>query len=187
MENAAEIQYEIDANDLTTFYVYNLRNNPKFKWFRTLMSWSWIGIGIIFLILAIVADPLLKTGIFIAIIAGLLGLYCLFWGIFFFKISNKFLLTKIYARMYAKPNRIAGHHRVSINSDGITDINDVGQNITHWNGIQWFANTDKYLFLASHDNSIINVVPMRAFTDENSFNQFVETASYYYENTKAKR
>jgi hypothetical protein len=51
--------------------------------------------------------------------------------------------------MYAKPNKITGKHQLSINSDGTTDINEVGQNITHWNGIIWFAYTDKYLFLVS--------------------------------------
>jgi hypothetical protein len=83
--------------------------------------------------------------------------------------------------MYAKPNKITGKHQLSINSDGTTDINEVGQNITHWNGIIWFAYTDKYLFLAGSDNTIINIVPKKAFNNETSFNQFVETAKAYYE------
>ena len=181
MENKVEIQYEIDANDLTAFYVYNFQNNPKFKWFRIILSRVLIGLGIFLLILAFLSEPLFEESLSFAIVTGLLGLYCLFIGIFSFKISNKLFLTKIYKRMYAKPNKITGKHQLSINSDGTTDINEVGQNITHWNGIIWFAYTDKYLFLASSDNTIINIVPKRAFNNDTSFNQFVETAKAYYE------
>ena len=83
--------------------------------------------------------------------------------------------------MYAKPNRITGTHHLSISADGITDINEIGQNRTHWNGISWFADTNKYLFLASSDNTIIDIVPKRAFANETSFNQFIETAKSYYQ------
>jgi hypothetical protein len=182
VENKSEILYQIDENDLTTFYVYNSQHNPKLKWFRIIFSRALFGFGILLFIMAILGELLFDEGLSFAIIFGILGLYSLLFGIFSFKISNKFLLNKMYKRMYAKPNRISGKHRLSINSDGITDINEVGQNITHWNGISWFASTDKYLFLVGSDNTVINIVPKRAFDNETNFSQFVEIAKTYYEN-----
>jgi hypothetical protein len=181
VENQSEIQYEIDANDLTAFYVYNFQNNPKLKWFRIAMSWSLIGLGILLLIFAVISILSFDESQTVTIALVLFGLYCLFFGIFSFKISNKLFLANIYKRMYAKPNRISGKHRLSINSECTTDINEVGQNITRWNGISWFAFTDKYLFLVGSDNTIINIVPKRAFNNETSFNQFIVTAKSYYE------
>lgn len=190
MENKDGIQYEIDADDLIAFYAYNQEYNPKVKHLRRRLFIISIVCALSLIIVAIVTIIFTNVGVIFGIILGFLGVYCLVIAIFVgttlgYKIFKRSLI-KQYQKKYSMPNRITGKHKLSISSDGIVDVNDVGQNTTNWNGIGWVASNGKYLVLTGADNSIVNIVPSRAFSNEISFNQFVETAKSYYEKNSKK-
>jgi hypothetical protein len=175
------VEYELNLDDVKAHLLYSFNHNPKMKRTRNLMSRITIPLAIVVIILALI---IVLTGgkrdISAAVIVGACGVYLLLFSIFYRKFTLWIIsrsLMKVYGQ---RPNRIAGKHQLSVTPDAVIDINEIGQSTTHWNGIEWFASNDQYLFL-SFRYSIFYIVPRRAFPSEGAFNQFVEAAKSYYQ------
>jgi len=98
----------------------------------------------------------------------------------FFPILTRILILKVANRNYRiEPNKTTGKHKLSISMDSVTDSSNEGESTTHWNAIEWIESTDQYLFMMVQD-SVPHIVPRRAFTDEQAFKRFVDTAEAYH-------
>lgn len=110
----------------------------------------------------------------------MMGIFFILMGFFYYKLFAT-LTSRLSAKMYKRDlNSIVGKHSLSISPDGITDNNEIGQNTIKWKGVVLLESNERYLFVLNYGSNGI-IVPKRAFPDESSFNQFVETAKSYYQ------
>jgi hypothetical protein len=186
VEDKAEIQYELDLNDIKSYLDYTWNNSKKQRRMRKIIRIFFVSVGVLFIIAAIVLPLIGQLSASIAIILGLVGLYSIFFGIFWIEFWKRTIYKQTIKMYNRKPNTMIGKHQLSITSEGITDINDIAQSNMHWGGISWYANNDQYLFFSGYVNNVY-IIPRRAFVDETSFNQFVETAKSYYQKTILKK
>ena len=172
MENKAEIQYELDLNDVKSYLDYSWNNMGYRRALKILRI-----LGIIFgsiLIISAITFPILGQGDTSTSIAlGIVGLFVTIFNFFGIEFWTRIIyqpMIKVYGR---RPNSVIGKHHLSITPDGINDVNEIGQTSTHWNGIHRYAKNDQYLFLYGYVNTFY-IIPKRAFPDETNFNQFIE-------------
>lgn len=184
MESPANIQYELNLDDLKAYLAYQYVKNPKVIRSQKLMLRICLPLSIFCLIMAILLAFSAKD-IFLSIIVGIIAISGIFYSIYFVKFMLR-IINQAANRTYGqKPSRVIGKHWLLISSDGMTDVTDIGQSTTRWNGIDWFASNEKYLFLVVRGSNFY-IIPKNAFSNESSFNQFVETAKSYYQKDKSQ-
>lgn len=179
MENKAEIQYELDLNDVKSYLDYSW-NKTGYR--RALKILRILGIifGLIMVVIAIIFLISGQVDTSTSIVVGIVGIFVSLFNFFGIEFWRRIIYQPIIRGYSRKPNTIIGKHHLSITSDGISDVNEIGQTSTPWKGIHRYANNDQYLFLYGYFKTFF-IVPRRAFPNEASFNQFVEVVKSYYE------
>jgi YcxB-like protein len=178
MENKAEIYYELGPNDVKSYLDYTWNNSKKSRSARKLIRILGVTIGLLAVISAIILPLSGQLDIFTSVVLGIVGLYVILFAIFWVETWKRIIYRPVMRGYSRKPNTVIGKHRLSITPDGINDVNEIGQMSTHWNGIHRYASNDQFLFLYGYVNTFY-IVPRRAFPDERSFNQFIETVKFY--------
>jgi hypothetical protein len=178
-----DIKFDLTLDDVKAYVSCLHTRYPKLKRSQKLISLVQIVAGVLvlalsFLLMAMVRDDssVRTIGIFMII----LGLWFIVFGAFYPKYS-RWSIYRTLARVYSeKPQRVLGLHELSISPAAISDKTGVGQNNVSWNGIDWFASTDKYLFLLVR-GTFVFMIPARAFSSKEAFDRFVQTAKGYYQ------
>jgi len=83
-----------------------------------------------------------------------------------------------------KANDVTGKHRISISNEELVDINNSGKVVTPWNKVDNVILDKEYAFLVLPGPRAY-IVPKRAFSNEESFHQFVEQAKTYFKSGKS--
>ncbi len=175
-----DIEYALDIDDLKAFINYYYDHNPKIKRSLTRLRNVTLPLGILFIVVPSVFAILAMLNIWVAIFLGLMGIYFILLGIFW-PLYLRYNALKSTAKIDgSKPHRIVAKHKLSVNSEAVTDNSDAGTFSTKWDSIDWLASDAQYLYLQTRRNSFY-IIPQRTFTDESSFIHFVETAKAYFE------
>lgn len=179
-----DIDYKLTTEDVTQFLLYYYDHSPRRLYIRKLKKWSLIFITFVALLAAIVLLVFFDKQ-FLAFVWTLCGVALL---TFIYLIVSPSLLRKAFKRTVVKAysrekNKLMGKHKVSIFTDGITDVTDTGETTTRWNAIDWIATADHYLFITAQ-SSIPYIIPASAFKDKTFFLQFVQKAQSYYKASK---
>ena len=177
MEYKAEIQYELDLNDVRSYLDYSL-NKKKYR--RALKILRILGIifGPLLVISAVIFLISRQVDIPTSIGLGIVGLIVTLFNFFGIEFWTRIIYQPVIKGYTRKPNTVIGKHHLSITSEGINDVNEIGQTRTRWNGISRSANNDQYLFLYGYYKTFY-IIPRSAFPNETSFNQFIEVVKSY--------
>ena len=140
---------------------------------------SLIGLAVASLILVFFPEyNLLAIALFV--ISALLFL----WAIFYYMIVRKVFRKSVVRNNSWGMNKLTGKHNLSITPDNVTHRNNLIESTNPWSDVEWIKSTDKYLFIKVHGLGPY-IVPKRAFTNEEEFKLFIDTARTYYESAKA--
>ena len=174
------IEYNVEIDDLVAFNLYYLNHSTHAQKqisnsivFYADISFFLFAMGLVFV----------KNNLALSIIL--------------FALSSSFLLFAISVKPTSKKNiqkhvreinsnvkhNYAGKHVFSITPEYIKDIHESGEVIRHWDIIDNIDTTDQYLFIILKPGSSAFIVPKKAFNDDASFNQFVETAKEYHQSS----
>lgn len=100
-----------------------------------------------------------------------------------YRYSNSTIRRKIRKQLsnfYDKgSDGVTGKHRFMISQDGVTDVVDMGQQISKWGVIEDIVYTDKYIFLVMAGGASAHIIPKIAFTDNTQMKQFLVDAEEY--------
>jgi hypothetical protein len=179
MGNIKNIDYEINLDDIKAYLTLNYDDNPKIKQSRKRMFRLILPMGILVIILAVTNYFMDKESPLFAVIIGIIGIFCVLLSLFLIKIVRGAVVLLPLIVFRQRPNKAAGNHKLTISADAVNDISEVGESTTNWKGISWFNSNNKYLFLSVHGGDFY-IIPRRAFPDDASFMQFIDTAQEYY-------
>lgn len=175
-----DIEYTLDIDDLKAFIYYYYGHNPKIKRSLAQLRNITMPLGILFIVVPVTFVILAMLNVWVAIFAGLMGIYFILLGIFWPKYLRYNMLKSTAKIDGYKPHRVVGKHKLTITSESVIDNSDAGQFSTKWDGIDWLVSDAGYLYLQTRRNTFY-IIPQKAFPDASSFTHFVETARSYYE------
>ncbi|MFH0769584.1 MAG: YcxB family protein [Chloroflexota bacterium] len=180
-----KIEYEVKRDDVLAFHLFNYEHSPILGRARRLMRFMLLPSIILMLLSSIVSVAIFgRNYISFAVGVGFFTVLILIYYIFSPPLIRKGF-TKIVERDYGRgKDKLTRKHKLSISSETVTDITDMGESTTHWDTIEWIASTDQHLFMAVRGSGP-HIVPRRAFTNEEAFKQFVDTVNTYYQVTEA--
>ncbi|MFC1989144.1 YcxB family protein [Chloroflexota bacterium] len=181
------MEYELITDDVLAFYLYNHEYNPQLEHARKLLRrMLLVSSAFEFLVAIILLVVFGEQQLLLAVFIMAFAILTLLWYIFSPSIFRKILKREVTRKYGQSQNKLAGKHKLSITSDAVTDINDMGESKTRWNAIEYVASTDQYLFMLGSDlNPYPYIVPRSTFTDESAFSQFVDTAKTYHQSARA--
>jgi hypothetical protein len=180
------IQYVLNLDDVIAYHSYLWEHNTKIKQTYTVMTRILIAFGIVLLVLTVIDVRVLNADIWVAVVNGVLGVCAILFAAFWPKLWRRITMRSIMKRYSRKPPRVIGKHELSITSEGVTDIDEIEPSFARWDEIVLLASNGKYLFLLTSGPNF-HIVPQRAFSDQASFGQFVETAKRYYRGAKPQQ
>jgi hypothetical protein len=181
------IEYSIELTDIEAFTRFTFDRIPLIRKRVSKARFICTSFGVFFLLFGLL---LLNSGKTISIL--------------FFSASAVFFVYILIAKLLAKKthakrvrtvynsNDYTGKHTFTITPEFIKDIRTTGHSTTSWAGIFMVGVTDQHLFIILKQglSAVLTprlcgfIVPKRAFPDDASFNQFIETANKYFEASK---
>jgi hypothetical protein len=183
-EKQARVIYKLTGEDIVASQPYisgesSITGHQRKLARLSLIVASLIGLAVASLILVFFPEyNLLAIALFV--ISALLFL----WAIFYYMIVRKVFRNSVVRNNAWGMNKLTGKHNLSITPDNVTCINNLIESTNPWSDVEWIKSTDKYLFIKVHGLGPY-IVPKRAFTNEEEFKLFIDTARTYYESAKA--
>jgi hypothetical protein len=106
--------------------------------------------------------------------------YALFL-LFVFPIYYRWSVERTTRKLYAEgQNKGAlGNHLVSLDSEGVLEISDVGESRTAWSGIEKVEENEAYIFLYTGSLQA-HVIPKQAFLSGSEAAEFLQLARSYH-------
>jgi membrane protein YqaA with SNARE-associated domain len=177
-ENECNVEYELTSQDVLNFLLYNYEKSPKLGQTRRVLRRVFLIISpvellIAFVLLVTIGSDYFPFVIALVVFAGLSLIYYFLHPFLWRRIFKK--AVKDHVR---DQNKLTGKHILSITPDSVTDSTDMGKSTSRWQAIEWIASNDQYLFITVRGSGPV-IVPRRAFTDDVSFQQFVNTVTAY--------
>ncbi|MBN1191830.1 MAG: YcxB family protein [Dehalococcoidales bacterium] len=167
-----KVEFNLNLDDLETYNLYYLKHVPRYidRDRNRLIAYLLAGIFIVVGIFSLVFSDI-PTGI-IVIVGGIL---LLFYYVYRFSTARlRRIVRQELNRAYGKgPNDVIGKHILTISPDGITDITDMGESITHWRMIEKVIDQEQFIFLTMIGGMKAHIIPKKAFMDDASLNQFL--------------
>lgn len=181
VEEAKDISYEyvLNYDDLIKVVQFDYYHSDQNRRIVEFSRPALIYLIIIEVLLAVIFGILLHNqwspfAIFSGAVAVLTFVYYIFISIYRQKFIRK-IITEKYEQYLSS---LISKHRISLSSDGISDLCDSAKSKIAWRNINYLTSTNKWLFIAVKD-SIPIIVPIRAFADKETFQKFVELAKIY--------
>jgi|Deesub1362A_J573_1020465.scaffolds.fasta_scaffold31039_1 hypothetical protein len=171
-----EVEYSISLKDWEDFNLYHFHHSPSLRrlYYVTLTLGGFIGGALLFFLIFYFSKNLVESLIFT-------GIYAL---------AFIFLVPQLYLRNLRKSIRkmlqegenkgAIGRHRLTITPEGVIEKTDFNETKTAWSSVEKIAVTENgiYIYMSS---IAAYIVPKRAFSSKEAFNEFVQTLKQYYE------
>ncbi len=175
-----DVEYELTEEDMHAFTTNQAKHSVGPTWKNVNQVGRWVIGALIFtwIVSLIVRDPAIQS-ILQTVTLLLLGA----WVGIVLSALDVLRVTRNSVRNFFKDARnrfLIGPRRLSITADGLTIHSEGFRDYLPWSGVIDLAVTDTHVFVY---NGSINaqVVPKRAFQDEQHFQEFVQLAKRYYE------
>jgi hypothetical protein len=185
--NTNEIKVECDVNidDITAWNYYYLQNNAQSKRNLKLIRFVFMPIMAVLFILGVVLllmDILMPHGEMSATNVVLILIGGGGFLVYLFYLNNiRDNLRKTINKMYSQgKNDVVGPQKYSISSEGVRDTNELSEGIVKWEAVENVVQTGNHLFITIRPNKSF-IIPKRAFSDDASFNQFVQDVRTIFE------
>jgi len=180
------IIYELSPADIMAYQMSSGINSRQFIRNRNvlrrliLFTSTFLIFVAVFIILYFQSDQFLFS---VSICIIVLSVFTLLWMIISPPLLRRFAWQVIRKTYSEGKNKLIGKHRLLINKEGVKDTTDMGDSMTRWDAITNISSDDKYLFIAARASDTY-IIPRNAFTDDSSFQNFIETANAYHDNVK---
>jgi hypothetical protein len=167
-----QVQYQLNIDDIVAFSLHYSRTSKNAR--RRIRRSQ--ALGIIAAIAVALAWP--RWGFEVRILYPLgYALFLLFGFPFYYRWSVERHTRKLYA---AGQNKGAlGNHIISLDSEGVLEISDVGESRTTWSGIEKVEENEAYIFLFTGSLQA-HMIPKRAFLSESEATEFFRLAQAYH-------
>jgi hypothetical protein len=185
LEKEKRIKYELDIDDVLVFYSYHYQRPPLGR-SRIFRRYILLGSAPIFIIIAAVLWLFMDEQSILTVTVMIMGVLGLFYGIFSPLFTRKLLRSGVLKTYGQGKNRLIGKHEFSINPTEMKDKTDMGETTTCWDAIDYVEATDQYIFLTVRGSGHY-IVPKKAFSNNEAFKQFAETATAYYQVSVAQQ
>jgi hypothetical protein len=182
-----EISYVLTEADLAAFVRYHGSRTPGGRWRRWITLLVMCGIffvGYLVLVFSMSVDPSptsksapTKSRSHIPEIVG---------GVLFLGILALFVARIFWPRVrlsQADRERLLGPQRIAITPEAVLVESRFASGRTVWRGVHQVGATATHVFIFMSTKTAF-VVPRRAFVDEDSFEEFIETARHYWRNAR---
>jgi hypothetical protein len=172
-------EYELSSDDVLSFHLYNYEQSPTLgRALKLIRRISLIAIAVVLFAAVILGTAFDKQYFPLVLVLCAFALIILLYYLFSPSLVRQ-SIGRVVARDYSQgQDKLTGKHKVSITADSVTDITDMGESTTRWQAVEWIVSTDQHLFMAVRGSGPY-IVPRRAFNDDASFRQFVDTAKGY--------
>jgi hypothetical protein len=175
------IDYELTDEDIKALYFYIQESFPKTRKLKNVIRRGILVAFIVEVSISIVAVLILgRKGVPYAIIGGISSAVTI---LYYFLIPS---LPRIgfnfnFSNNYGpEQNFQLGKHIINLSSNGIVDTTNIKESITPWSLVDKMEYTERYLFIIGHKISSC-IIPKRAFSNEQEFDQFAKTAKYFFQ------
>ncbi len=173
------VEYEQNIDDVLAYNFHYLEQSPQLGHARKQMRHI-VPVTIAFsLLIAIILEVLFGKQLLPFVVAiGVIMVLTFLWSVVSPLLMRK-VVRRTVSRKYARGrNKLIGNHRLSISSDSVIDITDMGKSTIRWSDVTYVASNAQYLFVSVRASEPY-IVPRRAFASEEAFKQFVEAVKAY--------
>jgi hypothetical protein len=167
-----EISYQGASDDLRAFLLFVWRSNADVQRHRKRMRIVLAIISAIILVLAGISWLWLRQ---VKLTVTIIVLAIVLYPYYRFSLNTmKRAFLRSLGRVYERsPNKLLGHHRVSLSMEGLLDTNEAGETEINWPDISASVMTEQYFFITGRGTMAL-AIPRRAFIDDQSYAIFAE-------------
>ena len=177
------IEFDLTLDDVEAYSWYHYRHSLTLWKKITLIIFSVIAIGVLFLGILLLLSGEYNSGISGIVIAAFFVTYCYIYS----PPRIRYKIRKQAARYYGNsPNDVICKHKVLLSSNGMTDITDMGQSTTQWSLIEKMVSTEKYIFFTITGGLRAHIIPKAIFSDETLLNHFIAEVEQYRKEALAR-
>jgi hypothetical protein len=140
-------EYEINIKDITAFYYYFLYKRPVTGiWPKIKRNWGIVLVPLFIMLGFIFALVFHEYGMAVVgiVFASVIVLY-------YYVIRSQMVRNMVISSYRDNPNRLLGKHELSISSESIVDRNGMGESVTPWKNVNFFAADKQYLYIGLPD------------------------------------
>lgn len=181
IDREMNVAFELTSNDVLSFYYYNYEQSPTLGKARKLIRRALLfSVAVELLAAAILLVVFGRDYLSFVVVLGLFAVLTLLYY-FFAPLLGRKSIKGLVARDYGHgKDKLTGKNKLTITPDAVTNVTEMGKSTTRWDAIEWIASTDQYLFMTVRGSGPF-IVPKRAFTDEQEFKKFIDTAKTYHQ------
>jgi hypothetical protein len=168
------IEYNIELSDVEAFNRYYFDYTPHGKKLVSKYIRGMVCLSATFLLIGIFSWQFEQ---FISVICFAICIVPAFFAVFS-KAQIRSRVVKAVREQYGSGTKYSylGKHVTTFTPEYFADTGATGESKTNWNSVSDFGVTGEYLFMLLNPSTSAVIIPKRAFPDDVSFNQLVETA-----------
>jgi hypothetical protein len=157
-----EVEYEITREDYGLAQARLIRIIPRVR--NTLVGMKIVLVVVTFLLLWTILD---RSPVFALVVAAVVAVFMI--------MPMDWVTMRIMRRIPGEGQGTLGRHRLRIGEDGVWEATDVNEGLGSWKSVTHIALDNRFVYIVI-GNTMAHTIPVRAFSDLQSAEAFVEEA-----------